>query len=661
MSAKIAQRLSAIIWLFALCFAPKTVHAADSPPPLEEYGALPRTETVELSPDGTMIAMVETQNDARLLSIKRTDETVLARAALGDLKLAGLEWVGNEYVIVYLHQTSRLSVGGSDQEFTQGVVLDVKDGKSHALMRSSPEYLPAVFGHYGVAQQDGRWVGYFGLVPLEPSHNSTDRGGFFKQRYPDLYQVDLENGAAHRVTPGNAKRRSWAMDSTGQIIAESEYDTNSGNWRVFRRNEPDKPLVSGNSPFGFSLVGLGRTAGTILVHQEGPNADTFELNLDTGKTDNFLPPGKAAGLIHARDTRLLLGAVLIDENQMLMFDPVLDRHLRAIGKAFSGDAMSLSSASSDLSRVIVHVAGKGTAGTWQLVDFKTGKAVPMADDYPGIPDDMIGHTEMIDYRAGDGLAMQGVLTLPPGRDPHNLPVVMLPHGGPEARDRVHFDWWAQAFAARGYAVFQPNFRGSSGYGIAFRNAGFGQWGRKMQTDISDGLAALTAKGIVDPHRACIVGASYGGYAALAGVTLQHGLYRCAASYGGVSDMRDMIYAAKAKDRGDTQHYADPAMRFWLSYLGADSPDDRALNAISPQAQAKNADAPVLIVYGQNDTVVPPDQSRDMASALKSAGKPVELVALHGEDHWLSRSDTRLQMLKAMVAFVEKYNPPDTPH
>lgn len=656
MSAETRHRLAAIFCLLALLMTPGRALAGDSAPALAEYGALPRTEAIEMSPDGTMLATVETQGDTRLLSIKKTDETVLARAAVGDLKLSGLEWVGNDFVIIYLHQTARLSIGSPDQEFVQGAVLGVRDGKSRPLLRASPEHLPAIFGHYGFARRDGRWVGYFGLVPLEASHNSADNAGFFKQRYPDLYEVDIETGSVHRVTRGTAKRRSWVLDPTGQIIAESEYDTNSGNWRVFRPDEADKPILSGNAPFGFSLIGSGRAPGTVLLRQFGASEDTFELNLDTGKTDTFLPAGKAVTLIHGRETKLLLGAVLVDDNQMVMFDPVLERHLRAIEKAFSGNAMRLASVSSDLGRVVVHVAGKDTAGTWQLVDFKTGKADPIADDYPRIPDSKIGRVGMIDYRAGDGLQLQAVLTLPPGLAPHNLPVVVLPHGGPEARDRVHFDWWAQAFAARGYAVLQPNFRGSSGYGMAFRNAGFGQWGRKMESDVSDGLAALAAKGIVDPHRACIVGASYGGYAALAGVTLQHGLYRCAASFGGVSDMHDMIYWTKHKDRGDTQRYADPAMRYWLSYVGTDSPDDRALDDISPRNHAKDADAPILIVYGEKDTVVPPDQSKDMAAALRSAHKPVETVALEGEDHWLSRSETRLQMLKAVVEFVERYNP-----
>jgi dipeptidyl aminopeptidase/acylaminoacyl peptidase len=254
---------------------------------------------------------------------------------------------------------------------------------------------------------------------------------------------------------------------------------------------------------------------------------------------------------------------------------------------------------------------------------------------------------MVSYKAADGLAMDGVLTLPPGRDPKGLPVVVLPHGGPSADNRVEFDWWAQAFASRGYAVFQPNFRGSTNRGDAFRRAGYGEWGRKMQTDLSDGLAELGRRGIVDPSRACIVGASYGGYAALAGVTLQQGVYRCAASVAGVADI-NLMYDTDVRESGNSR-------MTWKSLREALG-DPKGYAAISPRRFAARADAPILLVHGRDDTVVPLRQSQVMADALKDAGKPYELVVLAGEDHWLSRGETRKQMLAATVAFVEKNNP-----
>jgi dipeptidyl aminopeptidase/acylaminoacyl peptidase len=202
-------------------------------------------------------------------------------------------------------------------------------------------------------------------------------------------------------------------------------------------------------------------------------------------------------------------------------------------------------------------------------------------------------------------------------------------------------------------VFQPNFRGSSDYGKAFQDAGLGEWGRKMQTDVSDGLADLARQGLVDPKRACIAGWSYGGYAALAGVTVQNGLYRCAVSMAGVSNLPAMLsYAA------ESQGSISATMRYWRAFMGATSTFGGDIAAISPANLAGRADAPILLIHGKDDTTVPFGQSVGMADVLKRAGKPVEFVALDGADHWLLKEDTRLAMAKASVAFVLKYNPPD---
>jgi dipeptidyl aminopeptidase/acylaminoacyl peptidase len=187
--------------------------------------------------------------------------------------------------------------------------------------------------------------------------------------------------------------------------------------------------------------------------------------------------------------------------------------------------------------------------------------------------------------------------------------------------------------------------------VKFRNAGLGQWGRKMQTDISDGVADLVAKGIVDPKRACIVGASYGGYAALAGVTVQQGLYRCAVSVAGVADLAGFLTKV-SNDAG----FRNSRTRYWQTFMGVTQWQSGQLDPISPASLAAKADAPVLLIHGKDDTVVPYEQSVTMASALKSAGKPVEFVTMDNEDHWLSREATRIEMLKASVGFVEKNNP-----
>jgi dipeptidyl aminopeptidase/acylaminoacyl peptidase len=176
----------------------------------------------------------------------------------------------------------------------------------------------------------------------------------------------------------------------------------------------------------------------------------------------------------------------------------------------------------------------------------------------------------------------------------------------------------------------------------------------MQTDVSDGLEALAKSGIVDSRRACIVGASYGGYAALAGVTVQNGLYRCAVSVAGVSDPVYMLETEMAESGA-----RNAGVRYWRAFLGADQPGWVAeLNAVSPAKLAARADAPVLLIHGKDDTVVKIEQSRRMERALRSAGKPVEMLTLDGEDHGLSGETTRIAMLQASVTFVLKHNPPD---
>ena len=185
-------------------------------------------------------------------------------------------------------------------------------------------------------------------------------------------------------------------------------------------------------------------------------------------------------------------------------------------------------------------------------------------------------------------------------------------------------------------------------------AGYGEWGRKMQTDLSDGVRGLAEQGLIDPERVCIVGASYGGYAALAGVTLEQGVYRCAVSVAGVSDLRRMVLWAAERDviRNNS------TVRYWNRFMGAERLGDRSLNERSPALLAADADAPILLLHGLDDTVVPFEQSQAMADALRRAGRPYELIELEGEDHWLSMSQTRRRMLTETVRFLETHNPAD---
>jgi dipeptidyl aminopeptidase/acylaminoacyl peptidase len=225
--------------------------------------------------------------------------------------------------------------------------------------------------------------------------------------------------------------------------------------------------------------------------------------------------------------------------------------------------------------------------------------------------------------------------------------VILPHGGPEAHDDSGFDWLAQFLASRGYAVLQPQFRGSDGFGSAHADAGRHQWGLRMQDDVTDGVRALTEKGIADPKRICIVGGSYGGYVALAGAAFTPELYACAASIAGVSDLPAMIgYTVKME--GEESNL----LAYWRDHIG--SPLDPQVIAKSPARSAATIRAPILLLHGTEDTVVPLAQSKMMARALDAANRQYSLVELPGDDHYLSTSATRVLMLGELEKFLAPF-------
>jgi dipeptidyl aminopeptidase/acylaminoacyl peptidase len=279
------------------------------------------------------------------------------------------------------------------------------------------------------------------------------------------------------------------------------------------------------------------------------------------------------------------------------------------------------------------------------VDFETHRAEIVGEEYPALASVALGSQQQIEFKARDGSEIPAYLTLPPGKPGSALPLIVLPHGGPEARDYPRFDWIVQFLATRGYAVLQPQFRGSTGFGDAFREAGYHQWGGLMQDDLTDGVRAMIAQGIADPHRIAIVGGSYGGYAALAGAAFTPDLYACAASINGVADLPAMMRSVVPVFGG----VISASMSEWKARIGG--PHDPNLEAKSPINSVPSIKIPVLLAYGAGDGVVPIEQSQRMANALTAAGKKVTLVKLDGEDHWLSNSSTRITVLKELERFL----------
>ena len=244
------------------------------------------------------------------------------------------------------------------------------------------------------------------------------------------------------------------------------------------------------------------------------------------------------------------------------------------------------------------------------------------------------------YTARDGMSIPAYLAVPLGGDAKHLPTVILPHGGPYLRDTGGFDYWVQFFVSRGYAVLQPNFRGSTGYGTAHLRAGYEQWGEKMQDDVIDGVDWLIAQGITDPARVCIVGGSYGGYVALVAAYKTPQKFRCAVDFAGVADLNAMVLNMYQYRFGDLAR--------------ARVQRGNALSANSPIEHVADIGIPLLIVHGDQDRTVFIEQSVELDAALQAANKPHQFILQPGGDHLLSRASQRLQLFEAMDKFLHEH-------
>jgi dipeptidyl aminopeptidase/acylaminoacyl peptidase len=324
-------------------------------------------------------------------------------------------------------------------------------------------------------------------------------------------------------------------------------------------------------------------------------------------------------------------------------DPTMAALQKKLAAMVQGAQVEISSFTVDRSVVIVKVGDASAPGAYFIYRAADQSLQPLAINNQTLKLRRLHPVKTIRYKARDGLEIAAVLTLPRGNAGKNLPLILMPHGGPAARDEEAWDWWSQFLADRGYAVIQPNYRGSTGYGTPFTRKGEGQWGLAMQDDLNDGVKALVEQGIADPKRVCVVGGSYGGYAALRAAQRDGALFRCAVSFAGVSDLQRLL----AFDSNALGHEAS------ADWLKAQAPD---FKAISPLFHPEDFSIPVLIVHGKKDRRVPFKQSKLMADRLAAAGKTFQFIEQPEGDHFFTRQEDRLSFLKALEAFLTKYNP-----
>jgi dipeptidyl aminopeptidase/acylaminoacyl peptidase len=613
--------------------------------PLETYGRLPSIEQAALSPDGALIAVAQTDGEKRTVTIVRagTDQLVVNLQA-GDSKIRGLAWAGDRHLLITASRTATLTdVIAPRGEWSVTLDYDLKTGAARTLLEEAKGVLTAVLDQPTTRVLGGTPYAFVQAVSFVAGEGRNS-----------LFKIDLDTGATKLVEDGWPNTNDWVVSADGQPIAESEYDEQGKRWVLnVKRGTAWRPAASLDTAYGFDgYVGLGRDGASVLKSEEDrAGFREYDVSAQTwGQRFGELAYGEP---IHdAADGRTIgVSGLDGDDGEYRFFAPADQAAWDAAANAFKGQRISLWDLSADHRKLLVKVDSASDGPAIAFVNLDAKQASYVGTVYDGLKPEDLGPVRPLAFSAADGLPLTGYLTLPNGRAAKGLPLIVFPHGGPAARDTPGFDWWAQAMASRGYAVLQVNYRGSDGFGRKFLEAGYGEWGRKMQSDLSDGVRYLAAEGTIDPKRVCIVGGSYGGYAALAGATLDAGVYRCAVSVAGIADLhRFVVWSREQADLSSE--------RYWDRFMGAKDPSDPHLEAISPAAHVGAATPPILLIHGKDDTVVPFEQSQMMADTLRRAGKAAELVVMKHEDHWLSHGDTRLQMLQATMAFVEKNNPPD---
>lgn len=634
-----SKRYLVVCLLSCLIFTPVNANTA-----VENYGSLPTVSQVEISPDGNTLALLQTIDDipAIVLADLTKPGSTPRVAGLGGVKARRIRWVDDDFVVARVSQTEtlHLSSGMKKIELKRWLALNTNSLKLKQLFGNTR-------GYYIHSAGD--------LVSTLPNKPGK---ALFSRIYPEhgesLYEVDLSSGKTKLIEIGEIGTSKWIVHEDGSVDLRIDHSANKLS--VYKKLGDDFELMSehtspvaGEVPFAF----LGRSAEHGKYYVSLYNADDYlaigVYNVEDGDLEDEVTSVDKLDIdeYYYNERKAIVTALaFVDEQQQVHhFKEKYNTLQKTIKSALGTKSANIVSISKDSNRIIIRANYDDHPHQYFMYDKKANRLDLVAKGYEKLDGTSVARKEKYDYETDDGLIIPGYVTFP-AKSEGRMPLIVLPHGGPYERDDKSFDWWSFFYAANGYAVYQPNFRGSSGYGLDFEEASYGEWSKKMRTDIDNGVLNLIKQGKVDQNRICIIGASYGGYAALSGAAFSENLYKCAVSVNGVTDLLLML--------GDASKSGVYTEEYWNEQLQADRFDTAKVQAISPMNNIDKFTQPILLIHAEDDIVVDVAYSRKMSKLLKRADKPHKLVILDGEDHWLSTGPTRRQMLKESITFIEKY-------
>ncbi len=643
-------RTRVLAW-FGCLLLPLQFQPVVAAPDASLFAVLPRTATVELSPNGRYVAAKTFLNGQYMLVIYDLDNEGAVKPVIAspkDMEVSWLRWKSDDRLLVSLQFADRrygtattetrlfaLNPDGSDLKF---LVPPRKDPKTRTVTE--------------LVQIADRVVDF---LPDDPKHilmqfNPENPG------MPRVYRVNVYTAQRGLVTAGEPNVIDWTADQQGHPRLGYALDDQQMQEQYLYRGPGQKKWDvlwerALNDGATFSPVLFDRDdpdVAWVLSNHEGATTGLYRYRFSSKQYIEkvFRHPDVDVdnALLDPLNRRVVGVIYTVADRKVKWFDPQLAALFEDVRLRIAAKHVSVAAWSNDYRRVIFYGESPDLPGRYYLYERGSGKLRYLDYAYPDLEKIPMAPMRATAYRARDGLEIPAYLSLPVGvgaRPERPLPAIVMPHGGPAARDFSSFDPLVQLFTSRGYAVLQMNYRGSAGYGSEFQGAGYREWGKAMQDDVTDGTRWLAAEGVADPRKTCIVGWSYGGYAALMGAVKEPGLYACAVSIAGVSDLRALI----ASER----NYVNARIR--TAQIGDLWKDRKSLDENSPVNGAARITVPVLLTHGTKDRVVAIQQSQAMAGALKSAGKSFQYVELEDADHSVLRGPERAKLFAAVDGFV----------
>ena len=610
--------------------------------PLEAYGKLPVATQMRLSPDGNFIAFIRNHEGATYIGVtdrlKKTTNFI-TYTDNEKFKIDWFRWANNEMLLISAHYP----VHRMHRKYTEARLYKIKIDGSEKMRQVSVPKNGERFAQYQNTIID--------ILPNDPNHILMEID-YKNGNFPDVYKINLETkNTRSRLVRGRNDITHWMTDQQHRVrlgfgidetrIFYTLFDLKSKKWRrIWDYEIFDAPDIT---PLGF---GLNPDELYIRADHQGRYAiftvDLSQVDLPQTLVYADKDYDIEGGLIYSRLSNDVIGVYHGEsEDNKIYFNPDYEKFQQALNQAFPNSSTHITSFSENERQYILHTSSMESAGRYYFGDRDSGELKPLISQYPQLNQTNLRGKTKKSYQTSDGLTIEAYLTLPEHLAEKNRPAIIIPHGGPMSRTYGNFDWFSEFFASRGYLVLEPNFRGSSGYGFKFETAAIQRWGGAMQTDLADAAIWLNKNYQVDKNNICIVGASYGGYAALMAAATQQSIFKCAVSFAGVSDLEYLL----RKSRNFTNH------KVVEKQIGDDAD---VLEKNSPINFAKSINIPVMLIHGDLDTVVPVEHSQKMYQALTQQNKEVEYIELDNGNHHLSIEKNRLNTLSSIESFLEKH-------